>query len=121
MSKSRRLLIGILSLLPLVLVIVYTISFFGIFISAIRHQGRPDVIPEMMLDHIVWIVGIGLLMGLSSLAMKIYFIVHAVNNTAIDATERLVWILVFVFAGIIGEPVYWYMRIWRAPLPGSAY
>jgi len=117
MSKSRRLLIGILSLLPLLLVVVYTISFFGIFISAIRQHGRPEAFPEMMLDHIVWIMAVALLMGISSLAMLIYFIVHAVNNTAIDSSERLVWILVFIFAGIIGGPVYWYMRIWKLPLP----
>jgi hypothetical protein len=120
MSKSRRLLIGILSLLPLLLIVVYTITFFSIFISAVRQHGQPDALPGMMLDHIVWIVVIALLMGFSSLAMLIFFIVHAINNTAIDSTERLVWVLVFIFAGIIGGPVYWYMRIWKSSLPPVA-
>jgi len=97
-----------------------TITFFGIFISAVRQHGQPDALPAMMLDHIVWIVVVALLMGFSSLAMLIYFIVHAINNTAIDSSERLVWILVFIFAGIIGGPVYWYMRIWKSPLPPAA-
>jgi len=42
----------------------------------------------------------------------VFFIIHMINNKKLDSTERLVWILVFLFAGVIGYPVYWYLRIW---------
>jgi len=119
MSKSRRLLIGVLSMLPLLLVAVYTFMIFSIFISAVHHHGQVNALPEIMMNHMVAIVAVGLSLGLFSLALLIYFIVHVINNPAIDSTERLVWILVFIFAGIIGKPVYWYMRIWKQPPPGG--
>ena len=98
MSKSRRLLIGVLSMLPLLLVAVYTFMIFSIFISAVHHHGQVDALPEIMMNHMVAIVVVGLSLGLFSLALLIYFIVHVINNPAIDSTERLVWILVFIFA-----------------------
>ena len=54
----------------------------------------------------------GILTGVLSLGLLVFFIIHMINNKKLDSTERLVWILVFLFAGVIGYPVYWYMRIW---------
>ena len=66
-----------------------------------------------MLENIGSIIAVALLMVITNLGALIYFIIHAVNNPATDSTERIVWILVFIFAGVIGFPVYWYMRIWK--------
>lgn len=115
MSKSRKLLVGILSLLPMVSLVIYFAVFFSLFITAFRGSHDPNIFPEIMLEHIGGIIAVALLMVVTKLGMLIYFIVHAVNNKAIDSTERIVWILVFIFAGMIGFPVYWYMRIWKEP------
>lgn len=117
MSKSRKILLGIISFLPIILLVVYLVIFFSFFITMFRHTRQEDVLPGMMMEHIAWIVGVALLMGFISLGLKVYFIIHAVNNMDIDSTERIIWILVFIFAGMIGFPVYWYMRIWRPQLP----
>ena len=113
MSKSRKLLLGILSFLPMILIVLYFISFFSFFITILRHAQEEDQLQQLVLERIGWVIGVALLMGFISLGLKIYFIIHAINNATIDSTERLVWILVFIFAGMIGYPVYWYMRIWK--------
>ncbi len=113
MSKSQKMLVGFLSALPVILLFVYFASFFGFFITVLRNIHNEDALPELVLERIGMIIGMAVLMGLVSLGIKIYFIILAVNNMAIDGTERLVWILIFVFAGLIGYPVYWYMRIWN--------
>jgi tellurite resistance protein TehA-like permease len=113
MSKSRRLLVGILSLLPLILLAVYLIVFFSFMMQMFRHPHEEDVMAQMMMEHIGGIVAIGLLMGIAHLALLIYFIIHAVNNKRTEGTERIVWILIFIFAGMVGFPIYWYMRIWK--------
>lgn len=119
MSKSRRLLIGILSFLPLVLLVFYVVLFFHFFLTIFHNMQEPDVFPPMLVEHMLQIVGVAVFIGICTLALKIYFIIHAVNHTAIDSSERVVWILVFIFAGMIGYPVYWYLRIWKMPLPGA--
>ncbi|MEP6750876.1 MAG: hypothetical protein ABJB86_24290 [Bacteroidota bacterium] len=113
MSKSRRFLLGILSMLPLLLFLGYMIIFFSFFITIFKHAQPEDILTEMILAHIGWIIGIALLMAFSMLGLLIYFIIHVINNKLVDGTEQIVWVLVFIFAGMIGFPVYWYMRIWK--------
>jgi hypothetical protein len=113
MSKSRKLLLGILSFLPIVLLVVYIFTFFSFFLTIFRHAQQHEVIPPLILENIIWMVLVITLLALCSLGLKIYFIIHGVNNKNIDSTERIVWILVFIFAGMVGFPVYWYLRIWK--------
>lgn len=113
MTKSNKLLLGIVSALPLVLTGIYLITFFNFFITSFRHMHTQQEFPEIMLEHMGWIIGVALLMTFAKLGMLIYFIIHSLNNRAVIASERVVWILVFIFAGSIGFPIYWYMRIWN--------
>jgi hypothetical protein len=113
MTKSRKLLIGFLSLLPIIFLVIYMVTFFSFFITMFRNVQQPDVMPEMIFQKIGLIFGFAMAMMFCSLGLLIYFIIHAVNNKTFDGTERIVWILIFVFAGMVGFPIYWYMRIWK--------
>lgn len=115
MSTSKKILLGIFSLLPMLFLVIYFVAFFSFFITMMRNSHNPDLFPEIMLEHIGSIIAFMLLMVFTKLGTLIYFIIHVVNNRAADGTERIVWILVFIFAGMIGFPVYWYMRIWKEP------
>jgi len=113
MSKSRRLLLGILSVLPMILLVVYIFTFFTFIIHILKHAQQEDIMPDMMLGNIAWMIIVVLLLAVSSLALLIYFIIHVINNKTVDSTERIIWVLIFIFAGMVGFPVYWYMRIWK--------
>jgi len=117
MSTTRKLLLGLLSFLPIVLFIVYLIVFFSFFVSIFGHVHEEDVLPASLAERIAVLVAAIILLAVCSLFLLVYFIVHNINNRAIDNTERIVWVLIFIFAGMIGFPVYWYMRIWKTPLP----
>lgn len=116
MTKSSRIILGIITLLPFVFMAAYFVWFMSFFIQMSENFGTrdPEAMPNMMLGNMGWMF---LFLGMSmliSFGLLIYYIIHAVNNKAIDSNERLVWILVFIFANMIGYPVYWYMRIWKA-------
>ena len=51
--------------------------------------------------------------GIISFGLLIFYIIHAINNKSINSTEQLIWILVFIFIGTIGFPIYWVLRIWN--------
>ena len=69
-----------------------------------RRKSLAHLVPYLFLDWEWALLSIGLL---------IFFIMHLLRHKALDSTERIIWILVFLFAGIIGYPIYWYMRIWK--------
>jgi len=122
MSKNGKIFLGIVSFLPIVLVIVYMISFFSLFTSVfheseLQHDNRP---PEFMMGNVGMLMALVPLLIVSSLGLFIYYFVHIINNTRLDVIGRLVWIFVIVATNAIGFPVYWYKEIWKAP-EESAY
>ncbi|MBX2924720.1 MAG: PLDc N-terminal domain-containing protein [Chitinophagaceae bacterium] len=115
MSKSLKIILGIITLLPFVFMGGYFLWFMSFFMRMSDNLGAgdPDAVPRLMFGNMGWMfLFLGMAM-LISFGLMIYYIVHVVNNKKIDSNERLVWILVFIFANMIGYPVYWYMRIWK--------
>lgn len=117
MSKSAKIVLGVLSFLPFVFLLGYFVWFIGLFIHMMGAAGSgnayPGEMPDYFLGNMIWMIILIALMGIFTFGLFIYYVVHVVNNKTIDSNERLVWILVFLFANMMGFPIYWYMRIWR--------
>ncbi len=56
---------------------------------------------------------LGIIMGILSLGLLVFFIMHLVQNKNMEGIEKVIWILVFLFVGFVGYPIYWYMRVWK--------
>ena len=117
MSKTGKIILGIISLIPLLLLIAYIAFFIGLFTSVFRESiqqssGRP---PEFMMGNVGVLMAIVPGLIVSSLGLLIYYIIHIMNNTRLNSMEQLVWVIIILFANMIGYPIYWYMQIWKAP------
>ncbi len=109
MSKGQKIFLGILSFLPVFFIFAFIVAMIFVVRDVVAN-GEPD--PSVFAGFLPFFILIAL-SSLLSFALLIYYIIHAVNNTRISSNERIVWILVFIFAGIIGLPIYWYMRVWK--------
>lgn len=115
MSRSSKLFIGLLSFLPILLLVALFVMIFRLIPEFIEWSNyEPE--PQDVFSAFGPVFILGLFMGLLSLGLLIFFIIHLVRNKAMDTTERVIWVLVFLFAGIIGYPIYWYMRVWKDDL-----
>ena len=112
MSRTSKALIGILSFLPIILLIALFIMVFSLFPRFFEWENY-DPAPQEVFSAFgpLFILGFG--MGILSLGLLIFFIMHLIRNKTMDSTERVIWILVFLFAGRVGYPIYWYMRVWN--------
>lgn len=71
-----------------------------------------NVSASFILGNIAGYVGYFILMILISLSSLIFYIVHAVQNPNLKGnTLLIVWILLFVFVGGIGQLIYWIVEI----------
>ncbi len=114
MSKSTKILIGVLTLLPIVGFIIYIWYFIQIMFTISENNGiAPNV--NLFKDHFASIFIMLALIVLVSLGLLIFYIVHAVNNKALNSNERLMWILLFIFLPSIAFIIYWILRIWQDP------
>jgi len=116
MSRSSKLFIGILSFLPIILLFVMLFMILRLFPTFIEWSNNGDnyePATQEVFSTFGPIFFLGLGMGLLSIGLLIFFIMHLVRHKAMDSTERIIWVLVFLFAGIVGYPIYWYMRVWK--------
>ena len=112
MSRSSKLFIGLLSFLPIILLLVLFFMLFRMFPQFFEWEHH-DPTPQEMFSTFGPVFILGIIMGLLSLGLLVFFIMHLVRNKTMDGTERVIWVLVFLFAGIVGYPIYWYMRVWK--------
>jgi hypothetical protein len=114
MSKSGKIITGILSFLPLLFLTGYFILFFSFFLQIINiGQNGKMGDPEIFMTQFIGMFAMLFLVGILTLGLLIYFIIHINNNKKLDSNEKLTWILIIIFVGMIGKPVYWYMKIWK--------
>ena len=113
MSRSSKLFIGILSFLPIILLFILLFMILRLIPTFVEWDKTYEPAPQEVIGTFGPIFILGLGMGLLSIGLLVFFIMHLLRHKAMDSTERIIWILVFLFAGIVGYPIYWYMRVWK--------
>jgi len=112
MSKSSKLAIGFVSFIPLILVGVMIVMIFSLIPEFIEWDKYEPGAREIFTTFAPIFI-IGIFTALISLGLLIFFIIHLVNNKQLEPGERIVWVFVFLFASMIGYPIYWFLRIWN--------
>jgi hypothetical protein len=119
LSTTQKVVLGIFTILPLVLLpFIFFQVFHTIFFSLNEHIDLESVDSESQKEFFFMMIQImipAMILSLLSLGLLIFYLIHAAKNNSLNTNERLIWILIFVFAGIIGFPIYWYMQIWKTP------
>lgn len=115
MSKSSKIILGVLTFLPILFFVAYFISIFSI-IKSVAVEGVADpsgmaFVPNSVYAAMIW-MGIAILM---TLGLWVYYIIHIVKNskfnTPTQSSSKLIWILVVVFGGVLGMIVYYFVEV----------
>lgn len=114
LSKNKKILIGILHFLPIIGVICYLVYFFTFFINTIgtiENQPQNEFPMEFFKGFFMAFVII-IITVMISIGIKIFDIIHLVKNNKNDKGNKvLIWVLLFVFTGSIGEIIYFFLEI----------
>jgi hypothetical protein len=119
LTKSQKTWLGIGTFLPAIFGIIVAIMAitFAMSVAATENMGGDAEAYVEGLMGTTSIVGIGfmiitgLVLSVASLVVLIVYILHAVKQQSFSSTERVVWILLFVFIGFIAEVIYFFMYI----------
>ncbi len=112
LSKTQKIVVGIFTLLPFILVPYFLIQIFIFVMDMVAHEHQEPDVAVILAGVFSFLIPI-IITGIISFSLLIFYIVHAVSNKALNSTEQLIWILVFIFVSTIGFPVYWILRIWN--------
>jgi len=112
-NRTQNVVLGIFTILPFIIFPIIFLQVFGFVINIVATSEHSDPEPaDILLGISSFLVPI-ILVSLLSLALLIFYIVHAATNKKLESIEQLMWILLFVFFGIIAFPIYWILRIWN--------
>jgi len=103
LSKSQKIILGILSIWPLVYIVFFVIYAF--VISELTSSNVPFII--LIVLHVLTILLIW--------AMIIFNIIHVLRTIKPPNELRIVWVILLLLGNMIANPVYWYLHIWREP------
>jgi|GEM_PF-704757 hypothetical protein len=119
LSKSQKFWLGLGTFLPAAYGILAAILFFGFIMTAVATESMgndPDMIAENILGAYsvagvaFWIIS-SIIFSIVSLVVLIIYIIHAVKKENISSSERVMWILLFIFIGLIGQVIYFFMHV----------
>lgn len=115
MSRSKKILIGVLAFLPIIataVLIIYMLVNFLPEMLRLESEYRGDIPPEVFFFNMTGFIITAVVLGFVHLGLMIFFIIHAINNTRVKTEERIIWVLLFIFVNSIAFPIYWGLRIW---------
>lgn len=110
-SKPLKLLIGFIAIWPFIYLPLFMISIF----STIAMSSETESFPTAL----VWIFPIHFLTIIASLVVMGLCIYDVFTNDRIKGDKKALWGVVLLLGGMLALPFYWYIYIWKAPLPAS--
>ncbi len=100
MGKLFKLMLGILTVLPIFYLIFFIMNFVNF----------PDLGIDFDLMFDLHVAVIFLLFGLT-----IYYLIHIFSTKRLEGEQRILWAILFFVGNIMVYPVYWYLHIWSDP------
>ena len=118
MKKSRKVLLGIATIWPIVYIFLFIASIFSVILFAgIRGGGPPfaGLPPGSMLLPLgfMGLFAVHLVTILGTLALTVFYIIRVFKTERLDQNMKIMWMLLLFFAGMFAQPVFWYLYIWR--------
>ena len=107
---------GFFAIAPIALglfsVVIYILFVLNLLSDIEMAEAKGEVTASMILGNVAWFIGFIMFLILVSLGSLLFFIVHAVQNPNLKESNLLiVWILLFIFIGGLGQLVYWLVEI----------
>lgn len=120
MTRARARWMGVLAILPVVLMALMFIAFFGVMMSlGMRQGGPPPGEPPRFLLALFPLQCLLMVLWVTSLVLHV---VDVFRNPHVADNLRVVWALLFFFMGMFTLPVYWFLYVWQPSrtLPAEA-
>ncbi|MEN8125145.1 MAG: PLDc N-terminal domain-containing protein [Bacteroidota bacterium] len=112
MKKSTKIWLGILTFLSVLFFVIYIVGIFTLIVSHIPElENNNGEFPLEFFKSFIVILIFILIAIIIKFGLMIYYIIHASNNVNNDSSKKIMWILILVFVGFIGNIVYYFLEI----------
>lgn len=111
LNKSSKVVLGILTFLPLVVGVGSVI--FGIYQLMSLFFSEDPAVPVIFLSYLSYIIPYLFSFFFVYLGLEIFYLIHVLKNKFLDSEKKFLWVVVLFILNAISMPVYWYVHIWK--------
>jgi hypothetical protein len=117
MKKLSALLLGLVTLWPILYIFIFMAFMFSQFMAVPmgQYSGPEKTGTAFLLSSFGIIFSLHILTMMVIFGLLIYYIYHVFHNTAISQDKKALWAVVIFMGNMIAMPVYWFLYIWRQP------
>lgn len=109
-SKTGKILIGILTISQLFIGLLAVVWFFSTLMPVLI-TGDEAAIEQIILFSLGQFIVLAVILAVLSSAMLIFYLIHAGTNKKISTAMKVIWVLLLLFFGTLVEVVYFFMEI----------
>lgn len=111
LNKSTKIILGILTFLPLLLAIsIIGLIIFNFLSMFFAHE---PYMPMRYLSYLGYMLPYIFPAILLSMGLFVFYLTHIFQNSLLDTEKRILWsVIMFLIFGI-ATPIYWYLHIWK--------
>jgi hypothetical protein len=118
MKKSTKIWLGIATIWPVVYIFLFIAVIFSIFIIAGLNPGPHPPVDNSPASILFPIGFMGffvlhMLTIMGTLALTVFYIIRVFKTEQLDQNMKIMWMLLLFFMGMLAQPVFWYLYIWR--------
>ena len=114
MKRPAKLLLGALTIWPIIYGMLFLCSVFGLILWQVSHPNPPP--PRPPTAPPVWVIGlVAAHLGtiLEMFALGVFYMYHLYHNDRIENQLKAFWAVIIFLGNMIAMPVYWYLYVWR--------
>jgi hypothetical protein len=115
MSKPAKLVLGMLTLWPLIYVVCFLSFVLYVMINAASDQ--PDTV---LMPHIAVLAVLHFGTMLCAVALLVVYVTDVFKNERVEKDKKVLWVLVLFCGSAIAMPIYWHLYIWPEPADESS-
>lgn len=124
MKKSTKIWLGIATIWPIVYIFLFSVVIVSVLIVAAPNSS-PQALGEGSPGSILFPIGfmgffvLHMLTIMGTLALTVFYIIRVFKTEQLDQNMKIMWMLLLFFMGMLAQPVFWYLYIWR-DAPGES-
>lgn len=123
MLHQKKLLLGIMTVWPLIFIPAFIIMMFA-YMAGMIWLGETnasttglrgaDPFTNPVLVVLAIVIGIlHILTAINEILLFFIYVYHIMNNARLTDGQRISWVLLIIAASIFAMPIYFYLYIWR--------
>lgn len=108
MNKSNKILLGILTIWPILYILFF---MFFVFSSMVFTISESD--PSIFMGGFAFVFLFHFITIVLALGLTVFYAINIFRNDRVESDKKPLWLIIIFVGNVIGMIIYFYLFIWK--------